>query len=206
MSTGVPSGQDSVPFAVPSCPHASGRCWYTGRVRCRHLPARRARYGRLNQPLSPALEATLRGVGAKRLYTHQAQAINAVQAGQHVILCTGTASGKTLAYNIPVLETLIADPQACALYLFPIRALAQDWLRSLRELAGSAATVAGMCPLRSNATDRRLLGDHRQPGRAPAPPGRCRACGRGRRRRALRCSRFRAVKSAFRGSGQDRAA
>ena len=95
---------------------------YRGQVvHVEHLPARRARYGRLDQPLSPALEVTLRGVGAERLYTHQAQAINAVRAGQHVILCTGTASGKTLAYNIPVLGSLIADPQARALYLVPTK-------------------------------------------------------------------------------------
>jgi DEAD/DEAH box helicase domain-containing protein len=110
---------------------------YRGQVvHVEHLAAHRARYGMLDQPLSPTLETALRGVGAERLYTHQAQAINAVRAGQHVILCTGTASGKTLAYNIPVLEALLANPQARALYLFPTRALAQDQLRSLRELAG----------------------------------------------------------------------
>jgi DEAD/DEAH box helicase domain-containing protein len=108
---------------------------YQGQVvHVERLPARKARYGKLDHPLPPALRAALDGVGAGRLYTHQAQAINAVRAGQHVILSTGTASGKTLAYNVPVLEALLAHRGARALYLFPTKALAQDQLRSLREL------------------------------------------------------------------------
>ncbi len=105
-------------------------------VHVEHLPARKARYGALDRPLPPLLESALRALGVERLYSHQAQAINAVRAGQHVILSTGTASGKTLAYNLPVLEVMLADPHARALYLFPTKALAQDQLRSLSELAG----------------------------------------------------------------------
>jgi DEAD/DEAH box helicase domain-containing protein len=104
-------------------------------VHVERLPARRARYGKLDRPLPPALESALRGIGAGRLYTHQAQAINAVRAGQHVILSTGTASGKTLAYNVPVLEALVEDWRSRALYLFPTKALAHDQLRVLGELA-----------------------------------------------------------------------
>jgi DEAD/DEAH box helicase domain-containing protein len=116
---------------------------YRGQVaHVERLPACRARYGQLDRPLPPALEAALRRAGAGRLYSHQAQAINAVRAGQHVILSTGTASGKTLAYNVPVLEVLLADPQARALYLFPTKALAQDQLRSLHELTGREALPA----------------------------------------------------------------
>ena len=103
-------------------------------VHVEHLPARKARYGKLERPLPAALQAALRQIGADPLYSHQAQAINAVRAGQHVILSTGTASGKTLAYNVPVLEALIEDGRARALYLFPTKALAQDQLRSLHEL------------------------------------------------------------------------
>jgi DEAD/DEAH box helicase domain-containing protein len=89
---------------------------YRGQVvHVERLPARRARYGKLDRPLPPTLESALRGIGAERLYRHQAQAINAVRAGQHVILSTGTASGKTLAYNVPVLEALVADGRARAL-------------------------------------------------------------------------------------------
>ena len=103
-------------------------------VHIERLPARGASYAKLDGPLPPRLESALRAAGAGRLYTHQAQAINAIRAGHHVVLSTGTASGKTLAYNVPVLEAILADPRARALYLFPTKALAQDQLRSLREL------------------------------------------------------------------------
>ena len=109
---------------------------YRGQVvHVERLPARRASYAGLDAPLPEPLESTLRAAGAARLYSHQAQAINAIRAGHHVVLSTGTASGKTLAYNIPVLEAILADPQARALYLFPTKALAQDQLRSLHDLA-----------------------------------------------------------------------
>jgi DEAD/DEAH box helicase domain-containing protein len=104
-------------------------------VHVERIPTRRARYGKLDRPVSPALASALRRNSFHRLFTHQAQAINAVRAGNHVILSTGTASGKTLAYNVPVLEALLEDGQARALYLFPTKALAHDQLRSLRELA-----------------------------------------------------------------------
>ena len=109
---------------------------YRGQVvHVERLKARRARYGKLDRPLPPALQSALRGIGADKLYAHQAEAINAARAGQHVILSTGTASGKTLAYNVPVLEASLANPRARALYLFPTKALAHDQLRGLRELA-----------------------------------------------------------------------
>jgi DEAD/DEAH box helicase domain-containing protein len=103
-------------------------------VHVERLPPREARYGRLDHALPPELESALRGIGAGKLYTHQAQAINAARRGQHVVVSTGTASGKTLTYNVPVLEALVADPAARALYLFPTKALAQDQLRSMHEL------------------------------------------------------------------------
>ena len=68
----------------------------------------------------------------------QALALNAVAAGQHTVVCTATASGKSLCYNLPVLEGLAAHPRATALYLFPTKALAQDQLRVLRELCAVA--------------------------------------------------------------------
>ena len=59
-------------------------------------------------------------------------------AGRHTVVCTATASGKSLCYNLPVLEGLAAHPRATALYLFPTKALAQDQLRVLRELCAVA--------------------------------------------------------------------
>ncbi|MCX7598661.1 MAG: DEAD/DEAH box helicase, partial [Armatimonadetes bacterium] len=98
---------------------------YRGQVtEARRLPARPARYGQVQPPLPEALADALRGDGIEQLYVHQAHAIEAVRAGQHVVVVTGTASGKTLCYNVPVLETFLADQRAKALYLFPTKALA----------------------------------------------------------------------------------
>jgi DEAD/DEAH box helicase domain-containing protein len=108
-------------------------------VHVERLPARAARHGEPDRPLAPALRDALAAQGIARLYTHQAQAIDAVRAGRSVVLVTGTASGKTLAYNLPVVEALTSDPQAHALYLFPTKALAQDQLKSLGRLLDAAA-------------------------------------------------------------------
>jgi len=103
-------------------------------VHIEHLPARPARYGKLKRPLPKILQQALNKIGADRLYVHQAQAINAIHDGHHVIVATSTASGKTLVYNVPVLESILANARSRALYLFPTKALAQDQLRSLRQL------------------------------------------------------------------------
>ncbi len=92
------------------------------------LPARAARYGALHERLSPPVQRALHAAGADRLYTHQAEAINAALAGLNVVVATSTASGKTLCFNAPVLEALARDPLARALYLYPTKALAQDQL------------------------------------------------------------------------------
>jgi DEAD/DEAH box helicase domain-containing protein len=115
---------------------------YAGQVvHVEHLPARAARYGDLAGALHPALQAALQQRGLTRFYSHQAEAINAARAGQHVIVATGTASGKTLCYNVPVLDTVLHEPLARALYLFPTKALAQDQLRSLNELTATLQDV-----------------------------------------------------------------
>jgi len=107
---------------------------YHGQVtEARRLPARPARYAEVSPPLPTALADALREDGIERLYTHQAQAIQAIRAGRHVVVVTGTASGKTLCYNVPVLETFLSNPHAKALYLFPTKALAQDQLKTLRR-------------------------------------------------------------------------
>ncbi|HEY65049.1 MAG TPA: DEAD/DEAH box helicase [Caldilineae bacterium] len=103
-------------------------------VHIHRIPAHRARYGRLSDPLHPAVQARLRAMGVTRFYVHQAQAINAIRQGHHVIIATSTASGKTLCFNVPVLDAIAQEPQTRALYLYPTKALAQDQLRVLREL------------------------------------------------------------------------
>jgi DEAD/DEAH box helicase domain-containing protein len=88
----------------------------------------------LPDDLPPALAAALERDGVTRLWTHQAEAIRLARAGRHVGIATGTASGKTLAYAVPVLETLLTEPHARALYLSPTKALAQDQARRLHAL------------------------------------------------------------------------
>ena len=82
---------------------------------------------------SPLLTALAR-LGIPRLYRHQGEALAAIQEGRHILVATPTASGKTLIYNLPVLATLLSEPQTHALYLFPLKALAQDQLKALKEL------------------------------------------------------------------------
>ena len=97
------------------------------------IPARSARVAPWPAGLDPRLIAAARDAGIEQPYTHQAQAVEATLAGEHVVLSTSTASGKTLAYNLPVLHILLNDPAACALYLFPTKALAHDQLANLQS-------------------------------------------------------------------------
>ncbi len=103
-------------------------------VYVQEIPARTPRFADLVPPLPESLRAALRDGGIGRLYTHQVDAIARVRAGRDVLVVTGTASGKSLAYQLPVLETLVRDPEARALFLFPTKALEQDQLKSLRPL------------------------------------------------------------------------
>ena len=86
-------------------------------------------------PLPEDLEPRLReALPVSELYLHQREAWDAARAGEHVILATGTASGKSLGFNLPVLDAIARDPKSRALYLYPTKALAQDQARALREL------------------------------------------------------------------------
>ena len=98
------------------------------------LPARPARLVRDVSGLPPALARILKIARIPALYTHQAEGIQKVLAGQHLALATPTASGKTLVYNAPVLATLLDDPDAHALYVFPLKALEQDQFDELNGL------------------------------------------------------------------------
>ena len=93
-----------------------------------------ARYGLLETPLSASLEAYL-GQSGVRLYSHQCVAINHARAGKNVILTTSTASGKTLAFNIPVFSQIETNANSRALYLYPTKALSNDQLLTLEEMA-----------------------------------------------------------------------
>ncbi len=102
-------------------------------VHIRSLPARAAQYGQLTRPLPTTLQNLLALDGIQKLYTHQAQAVNLLRDDKDVLVVTGTASGKTLCYNLPVVERILIEPGARALYLFPTKALAQDQLATLNR-------------------------------------------------------------------------
>ena len=98
------------------------------------IPASDARFAPLPDDLRPELARALAARGMERLYSHQADAYNAVRRGRHLVVVTPTASGKTLCYNLPVLQRLLEQPDRRALYLFPTKALAQDQLAELSGL------------------------------------------------------------------------
>src|SRR5215469_7783707 len=97
-----------------------------------HQPAAEGAYAAVPAEVRPALRAALAGRGIERLYTHQAETFGHVQAGRHVVVVTPTASGKTLCYNLPVLNRVLEDAGARALYLFPTKALAEDQLHEFQ--------------------------------------------------------------------------
>jgi DEAD/DEAH box helicase domain-containing protein len=107
-----------------------------GFVEWRELPALPARYGEFQLAADPRLVKALARRGIDRLYSHQAQALAAVMQRQSVVVVTPTASGKTLCYNLPVVQSILDDPESRALYLFPTKALAQDQMQELHELIG----------------------------------------------------------------------
>src|SRR3954452_11535428 len=94
-------------------------------------PPRPARTAPIPPELHPHVQAALRRQGLETLYEHQAEAWEAAARGEHVVVTTGTASGKTLAFNLPVLHALAGEPKHRALYLYPTKALAQDQARAL---------------------------------------------------------------------------
>jgi DEAD/DEAH box helicase domain-containing protein len=100
----------------------------------RTLPAHPAVTYPLPNDLAKVLSQTLLASGIHSLYSHQLEAWTHARAGENIILATGTASGKTLAYNLPVLATMLEDQDARALYLFPTKALAQDQLSNLQSI------------------------------------------------------------------------
>ncbi len=99
------------------------------------LPAIPAAFAPYPEGTDERLIAALRGRGIEQLYTHQAEAFAHVLARRNVVTITPTASGKTLCYNAPVLNAILDDPAARALYLFPTKALAQDQLAELHALS-----------------------------------------------------------------------
>jgi DEAD/DEAH box helicase domain-containing protein len=121
-------------------------------VAWRMVPPTRARHAHTPAALHPRLRALLMGRGIERLYSHQARAVELALGGANVVVVTPTASGKTLCYQLPVLDRLLRTPTSRALYLFPTKALAQDQLHGLNrdldeiEVGAAAVTYDGDTP------------------------------------------------------------
>lgn len=110
-------------------------------VHIQRVPARTARYEELPAGLESVLSEALAHRGIDKLYVHQSTAYERVRAGQDIVVVTGTASGKTLCYNLPILTELLDNPDTRALYLFPTKALAQDQLGVLRRWAEADPSI-----------------------------------------------------------------
>ena len=108
-------------------------------TRWERIPAKAPSYAPFPGWLDERIARSLRARGIEALYSHQAAALEATHAGKNIVVVTPTASGKTLCYDLPVLDAVAKDPSARALYLFPTKALAQDQLAELERLSTDMA-------------------------------------------------------------------
>ncbi|XP_016545610.2 uncharacterized ATP-dependent helicase YprA isoform X2 [Capsicum annuum] len=131
-------------------------------VHVENITARNATYVEIPSELSESTILALKNIGITRLYSHQAESIQASLAGKNVVVATLTSSGKSLCYNVPVLEVLSQNLSACALYLFPTKALAQDQLRSLLNMTNKFSTdlSIGVYDGDTSQMDRKRLRDN----------------------------------------------
>src|SRR5664280_2455051 len=98
-------------------------------VHIEDIPAREALYASLE--LKTQVKAALSGVGIEYLYSHQVEAIEKIRDGKDIVLCTTTASGKSLTYMVPIFETVLDNPEVTALYISPLNALVNDQLKAV---------------------------------------------------------------------------
>jgi DEAD/DEAH box helicase domain-containing protein len=98
------------------------------------IPPKEAVYSEFPQAINPRIKSVLQKRGIARLYSHQATAIENILSGKSVVIVTPTASGKTLCYNLPVVNSVLEKPETRALYLFPTKALSQDQVAELHEI------------------------------------------------------------------------
>jgi DEAD/DEAH box helicase domain-containing protein len=99
------------------------------------LPKSSANFAEPKRPMNMALKKALKTLHIEKLYSHQAHALDIIRDEKNLVVMTPTSSGKSLIYNIPVLESIIEAPTARALYIFPLKGLEQDQLRSLNEVS-----------------------------------------------------------------------
>ena len=103
-------------------------------VHCEIIPSRPARYESPDKPLSSIIQKILESHRLYPLFSHQSQALNILHTGRNILVATSAASGKSMCFNLPVMQSILDDIQSCSLYLFPTKALAQDQLNKIRHL------------------------------------------------------------------------
>src|SRR5262249_13200437 len=109
-----------------------------------YIPSREPRLVDLPSGIEPQLRAALEGRGIAKLYSHQARAFELAEDRKNVVVVTPTASGKTLCYNLPVLQSILQNPVARALYLYPTKALTYDQLDDLMKWADDLTGEIGV--------------------------------------------------------------
>ena len=110
-----------------------------------HQLATAGEFAELPAGVDDRIKQALERRGIARLYTHQADALNAARQGKNIVVVTPTASGKTLCYNLPVLDLLLRDPGARAMYLFPTKALAEDQLHEMESAIAETGSELRAC-------------------------------------------------------------
>ncbi|CAM8938571.1 unnamed protein product [Rhodiola kirilowii] len=126
------------------------------------IAARKANYVNIPEELSGNINSAIQRLGIEKLYSHQAESIKSSLAGNSVVVATMTSSGKSLCYNLPVLETLSTDLSSCALYIFPTKALAQDQLRAIMSVTEGldVGLNVGIYDGDTSQAERQRLRDH----------------------------------------------
>lgn len=151
MDAGVREPQDTWTRLL-----AAGALSETG-TELRVIPSSQPRYAQPALPLHPKLSAALQRLGIEDLYEHQAEALDRARNGESVAVLTGTNSGKTLCYSLPVLERCLEEPMARALLVYPTKALAQDQLAKLQRLARPLGIRAGIYDGDTSVSQRALI-------------------------------------------------
>ncbi len=120
---------------------------FAGDIVCHKIISGKEAEFALNSPaFKHNLSVLLKSLGIKKLYHHQKKAIDLIVKGIHTVIATPTASGKSLIYNLPVIDRLMENPASCALYLFPLKALARDQLNTVQHLLKTAGSVQPEAP------------------------------------------------------------
>ena len=100
-------------------------------------------YGQPRKSWPEPIGNLLAGMGIDRLYDHQVQSIDRIREGTHTVVATPTASGKTLIYALPVIEAVVQDASTCAMFIYPLKALAQDQFKAINRMSSFMPEYSG---------------------------------------------------------------